>query len=93
LNDLSQQPSLPELAKLGGMSETKMKDLFRQVFGDSIYHYYQTARMEEAAYLLRYKNYSVTEAGYQLGFTNLSHFSRLFDRHHQQKPKKYSSGG
>jgi len=93
LSDLGQPPSLPALAQLGGLSETKMKELFRQVFGDSIYNYYQTARMEEAAYLLRYKNYSVSEAGYQLGFSNLSHFSRLFDRHHHQKPKKYASGG
>ncbi|MCC8423543.1 AraC family transcriptional regulator [Mucilaginibacter sp. UR6-11] len=93
LSDLSQPPSLPDLAKLGGMSETKMKDLFRQVFGDSIYNYYQTARMEEAAYLLKHKNYSVSEAGYQLGFSNLSHFTRLFERHHQQKPKKYAAGG
>jgi len=93
LSDLSQPPSLPDLAKLGGLSETKMKDLFRQVFGDSIYNYYQTARMEEAAYLLRHKNYSVSEAGYQLGFSNLSHFTRLFERYHQQKPKKYASGG
>lgn len=93
LSDLSQPPSLPSLAKLGGLSETKMKDLFRQVFGDSIYNYYQTARMEEAAYLLKHKNYSVSEAGYQLGFSNLSHFTRLFERHHQQKPKKYASGG
>lgn len=93
LSDLSQPPSLPDLAKLGGLSETKMKDLFRQVFGDSIYNYYQTARMEEAAYLLKHKNYSVSEAGYQLGFSNLSHFTRLFERHHQQKPKKYASGG
>jgi len=93
LTNLSQPPSLAALAKLGGISETKMKDLFRQVFGDSIYNYYQTARMEEAAYLLRHKNYSVSEAGYQLGFSNLSHFTRLFERHHQQKPKKYASGG
>ncbi|NOW96357.1 helix-turn-helix transcriptional regulator [Mucilaginibacter sp. SG564] len=93
LSDLSQPPSLPDLARLGGLSETKMKDLFRQVFGDSIYNYYQTARMEEAAYLLKHKNYSVSEAGYQLGFSNLSHFTRLFERHHQQKPKKYASGG
>ncbi|QEC74653.1 helix-turn-helix domain-containing protein [Mucilaginibacter ginsenosidivorax] len=93
LGDLSQPPSLPDLAELGGLSETKMKDLFRQVFGDSIYNYYQTARMEEAAYLLRYKRYSVSEAGYALGFSNLSHFTRLFERHHQQKPKKYASGG
>lgn len=70
-----------------------MKDLFRQVFGDSIYNYYQTARMEEAAYLLKHKNYSVSEAGYQLGFSNLSHFTRLFERHHQQKPQKYALGG
>lgn len=93
LSDLAQPPSLPGLAKSNGMSETKMKDLFRQVFGDSIYNYYQTARMEEAAYLLRHKNYSVSEVGYQLGFSNLSHFSRLFERHHNQKPKKYTSGG
>ena len=93
LSDLSQPPSLPDLAKLGGLSETKMKYLFKQVFGDSIYNYFQTARMEEAAYLLRHKNFSVSEAGYQLGFSNLSHFTRLFERHHQQKPKKYASGG
>jgi len=93
LSNLSEPPSLPGLAKLGGISETKMNILFRQVFGDSIYNYYQTARMEEAAYLLRHKNYSVSEAGYQLGFSNLSHFTRLFERHHQQKPKKYALGG
>ncbi|RYY22349.1 MAG: AraC family transcriptional regulator, partial [Sphingobacteriaceae bacterium] len=76
LANLAQPPSLPQLAAMAGMSETKMKELFRQVFGDSIYNYYQTARMEEAAYLLRHKGYSVSEAGYALGFTNLSHFTR-----------------
>ncbi|WP_158797976.1 helix-turn-helix transcriptional regulator [Pedobacter sp. L105] len=92
LNDLSVQPSLPQLAKTAGFSETKMKDLFRQVFGNSIYSYYQNARMEEAAFLLKSKGYSVSETGYALGFTNLSHFTRLFERHHLQKPKKYSAG-
>ena len=93
LRNIAQPPSLPALAKLSGLSETKMKELFRQVFGNSIYNYYQTARMEEAAYLLKHKRYSVSEAGYQLGFSNLSHFTRLFERHHQQKPKKFASGG
>jgi len=93
LSNLSEPPSLPDLAKLAGISETKMSILFKQVFGDSIYNYYQTARMEQAAYLLRHKNYSVSEAGYELGFSNLSHFTRLFERHHQQKPKKYALGG
>lgn len=93
LDDLATPPSLPELAKLAGFGETKMKDLFKQVFGDTIYNYYQQARMEEAAHLLRHGGLSVSEAGYQLGFANLSHFGRLFEKYHGTKPKKYAAGG
>lgn len=93
LADLSKPPRLNELARLTGMSETKMKSLFKQVFGDSIYHYFQSARMEEAAFLLRQSNHSVSEIGYRLGFTNLSHFSRLFQKHYQTTPKKFSQVG
>lgn len=93
LADLSIPPRLPRLAKMAGLSETKMKDLFKQVFGDSIYHHYQKARMEEAAFLLKQGGHTVSEIGYQLGFLNLSHFSRLFEKHYGLTPKKYASGG
>jgi AraC-like DNA-binding protein len=91
--DLSEPPQLRELAKLANMSETKLKMLFRQVFGDSIYNYYQTARMEEAASMLRYPGVTVSQVGYQLGFSNLSHFSRLFAKHHGKTPKKFQVAG
>ncbi|GAB4022817.1 helix-turn-helix transcriptional regulator [Spirosoma koreense] len=90
LSDLSQPPELPALATLVGMSESKMKRLFRQIFGSSIYQYYQTFRMREAAYLIREQKLSISETGLQLGFTNLSHFTRIFEKHMGQKPKKYS---
>jgi AraC-like DNA-binding protein len=90
LADLSLAPELSELSSLVGISLTKMKQLFRQIFGDSIYNYYQSARMNEAARLLAVQ--SVSETGYQLGFTNLSHFGRLFERHFNIKPKKYKDG-
>lgn len=93
LADLSTPPVLPELAKMAGFGETKMKEMFKQVFGDTIYNYYQHARMEEAAYLLKHGGLSVSEVGYQLGFANLSHFGRLFEKHHGSKPKKYALGG
>ncbi len=93
LSDLSQPPKLAYLAKQVGMNQTKLKDLFKQVFGNTIYNYYQNARMNEAAFLLKQGGYSVTEVGHQLGFTNLSHFSRLFEKHHGLKPKKFASGG
>jgi len=76
-----------------GMSETKLKQLFKQTFGDSIYNYFQKIRMEEAAFLLKQSAYSVSEVGFQLGFSNLSHFSRLFQRHYGVTPKKYSVTG
>jgi AraC-like DNA-binding protein len=87
LADLSVPPHLPELARKIGMGLTKMKQLFRQAFGDSMYNYFQTERMNEAARLL--KNLSVSEVGYRVGFSNLSHFSRVFEKHHQIKPKRY----
>lgn len=93
LNDLSAAPILAELAKMAAMSESKLTQLFRQTFGDSIYNYFQKARMEEAAFLLRQGNRSVSETGYELGFSNLSHFSRLFDKHFGMTPKKYMNNG
>lgn len=93
LQDLSSPPILNELAQMAAMSATKLNQLFKQTFGDSIYNYFQTARMEEAAFLLKQANRSVSETGYELGFSNLSHFSRLFKKHFGMTPKKYTLNG
>jgi AraC-like DNA-binding protein len=89
LKDLSKTPQLPELAARIGISLTKMKQLFNQIFGKSIYNYYQAERMNAAAELLSIL--SVSETGYRVGFTNLSHFTRLFEKYHQMKPKRYKN--
>lgn len=87
LKDLSAAPNILDLSKQITMSPTKMKTLFRQIFGDSIFNYFQHARLNEAARLL--KDHTVSETGYRLGFTNMSHFSRLFERYFKAKPKKF----
>ncbi|MCC8095046.1 MAG: AraC family transcriptional regulator [Tannerellaceae bacterium] len=83
-------PVINELAGYACMSPTKLKCLFKQVFGNSIFSYYQEFRMQEAARLLKEEQLSVSDVGYQLGFTNLSHFSRVFKEHIGMKPKQYS---
>lgn len=90
ISDLSVPPVLAELAQIAAMSETKLKQLFKQTFGSSIYNYYQQARMDEAAFLLKQGTHSVAEVGYELGFSNLSHFSRLFEKHYGLNPKRFS---
>jgi AraC-like DNA-binding protein len=89
ISSLNSAPLLYNLARTVGMSETKMKLLFRQIFGKSIYNYFQGARMDQAADLL--KHFSVAETGDQLGFNNMSYFSRLFEKHFHMKPKKFKT--
>ncbi|MFL9835805.1 helix-turn-helix transcriptional regulator [Chryseobacterium terrae] len=80
-----------ELVRISGMNPFKLRKLFTQIFGKGIYEYSQYLRMQEAARLMREKNFSVSEAGYQLGFSNISYFGRLFEKHFGMKPKKWSA--
>lgn len=90
LEHLDIPPLIKELAVFANMSPTKLKRLFKQIFGTSIFSYYQEFRMKEAARLLKEEKLSVSDAGYQLGFTNLSHFSKVFKEHIGMNPKQYS---
>lgn len=90
VSSLQKPATIADLKQIAGMNELKMRRLFTQVFGMGIYDYYQHMRMKEAARLLRDEKLSVSEAGYQMGFENLSHFSRVFEKHIGKKPKKYS---
>jgi len=91
LERMETPPVIKDLAIRAGMSPTKLKRLFSQIFGNSIFSYYQGLRLKEAARLLKEEKLSVSDAGYRLGFTNLSHFSRVFEQHIGFKPKKYSA--
>ncbi|MDR6487239.1 AraC-like DNA-binding protein [Chryseobacterium vietnamense] len=90
-NSIEKPLTQDELVQIGGMNMFKLRKLFTQIFGKGIYEYSQYLRMQEAAILMREKHLSVSETGYQLGFTNLSYFGRLFEQHHGMKPKKWSA--
>jgi AraC-like DNA-binding protein len=90
LEHLETPPVIKELAVCANMSPSKLKRLFKQIFGNSIFSYYQEFRMKEAARLLKEEKLTVSDVGYKLGFINLSHFSRVFKEHIGIKPKQYS---
>jgi AraC-like DNA-binding protein len=90
LKRLETPPVIEALSAYANMSPTKLKRLFKQIFGNSIFSYYQEFRMKEAARLLKEEKLSVSEVGSHLGFTNLSHFSKVFKEHIGMKPKQFS---
>lgn len=87
---LEKAPTIEQLKTIAGMNENKMRQLFIQIFGMGIYDYFQYQRITEAARQLREEHLSVSEVGYKLGFENLSHFTRIFEKIMGVKPKKYS---
>lgn len=89
LNDITVPPVMKDLASEIGMSESKFKRLFKQIFGDSLFSYYQKFRMKEAARLLKENKMTVSEVGFTMGFSNLSHFAKVFEEHIGSKPKSF----
>lgn len=89
VRNLSEQPpTIPVLARTAMMSETKLKNLFKTIYGMGLYEYYQKNRMLKARQLLRSKKYSVKEAGMALGFKNLSNFTIAYKKEFNTLPSE-----
>lgn len=84
-------PSTDYLAQEFGISQRKLQRLFKQVFGKSIYQFAMEIKMNEAKTLLISKKYSVSEVGYRVGYSNLSHFTQKFKEWFGVTPKSFLS--
>jgi AraC-like DNA-binding protein len=71
-------PFISELAKMMRISETKLKNDFKMVYGMPIYQYFQKARMNAAKEVLQTRKYSIKEVAQEMGYSNLSNFSIAF---------------
>lgn len=73
--------SLEILSEIAGMSLSKFKRLFKQVFGITPYQYHLANKMEKSMETLKEKSYSISEIGFLMGYSNLSQFSKAFKNH------------
>ncbi|HEX4958229.1 MAG TPA: helix-turn-helix transcriptional regulator [Lacibacter sp.] len=73
-------PTIVDLAAYTSMSVSKLKSVFKQVYGSGIYEYYQKNRMQKARTMLLTQSHTVKEVGLQLGYSNLSNFSLAFKK-------------
>lgn len=80
-------PNIEQLAKKYAMSKVRLTQAFKQVYGISIYNYYQKQRMQKAHELLTDGNLSVKQAGKRVGYTNLSNFILAFKKQFNVDPK------
>lgn len=78
--------TIKELSRKVAMNECYLKKGFKEMFGSTIFDFYQSQRMEHAKYLLYEKGLSVTDVSLMLGYSSISHFSTAFKKHTGLKP-------
>jgi len=89
ISHMAEPPSLPDLAKEIGLSLKKLKEGFKQVYGDSVYSFLFDYKMEHARRLLETGQHNVNEVGLKVGYSTSSHFIAAFKKKYGTTPKKY----
>ena len=89
LQNISEPPSLQMLSESIGLSLNKLKEGFKQLYGDTVFGYLLDHKMEEARRMLASKNYNVNEVGLKIGYSTSSHFIAAFKKKYGTTPKKY----
>ncbi len=78
LKDLADPPRIPELAREVGINASKLKQGFKDIFGQTIGRYLREQRMKRAYQLLETEANSVSAAAQAVGYTHAGHFARRF---------------
>lgn len=87
--NMAEPPSLQDLSREIGLSLKKLKEGFKQIYGDSVYSFLFDYKMEYARKLLDTGEYNVNEVGLKVGYSTSSHFIAAFKKKFGTTPKKY----
>ncbi|AZI27428.1 AraC family transcriptional regulator [Pedobacter sp. G11] len=89
--NLNKPFTIVELARKASINQTKLKEGFKSVFGNTVFGYLQEIRMNKARHYLLDKNLSVQEISYMVGYQNISNFSIAFKKTFGYPPTKLRS--
>jgi len=80
--------TIVELARKVGVNQTKLKEGFKSIFGDTVFGYLQEIRMSKAKSYLTDTSLSIQEISHLSGYQNVSNFSIAFKRIFGYPPTK-----
>ena len=83
--------SVDEFSREVGMSRVHLHRKLKALTGQSPSDFIRMIRLKRAAQLLDARAGNVAEVAYQVGFNNLSYFSRCFREQFGKLPNEYAS--
>ncbi|ABW31703.1 helix-turn-helix transcriptional regulator [Acaryochloris marina] len=87
-----QPPSLTEFAQQVGLSEHRLNQGFRHLFGTTVFGYLKQYRLQQAQALLHNPNLSIAKVAATVGYRNPEAFSTAFRQQFAISPKAYQLG-
>lgn len=87
-------PIIPvrEMARMAGMSVSKFKLLFFEIYGESPHQYILDKKLLYARKLLQTGQYSITQIAYKLGYNHPSGFTRIYKKKFNSSPSEIYIG-
>ncbi len=81
--------SIPNLARMVGMTPFALTQEFERVFGESLLEYIQGVRLYKASNLLTQTDLPIKSIAASVGFASRSHFSRAFRKRQGEDPTSF----
>ena len=86
---MAEPPTLAELSEEIGLPLKKLKEGFKQIYGEPVYGFLLEYKMDYARKMLESGRYNVNEVGHRVGYSTASHFISAFKKKYGTTPKKY----
>ena len=86
-------PGIFDLSRSVGLDHTKLIQGFKDFYGLKPFEYLSKLRLQKAAKLIRSRDQNVTEAAFSVGYSNLSHFAKIFRSEFGMNPGEYLKTG
>lgn len=91
INHLYEKVSVSEMAEELQVNVSYLSSQFKKETGQTITHYIQKQRVEEAKQLILFSDYPFSRIYTLLNFTDQSHFIKIFKKYTGTTPKKFQN--
>ena len=88
-NIAAEEFEIQQLCRQMAMSRAQLYRKFKALTGKSVFEYLRTLRLHKAKELLLTSTLNVTQVCFDVGFNNLSYFSRIFTEEFGRKPSDF----